>query len=213
MIRICWALTVAAIFIPLSLNAQSPSTPVAQAEGNSDCWGDDSRQDITCTALTEELLLSLRGKSKHDVQIAMHTKGRDMNMGLRYISMFGKMEKVGSGTVNFTFDNDDHVYIINASLDSPKRISAFTFIWNAYATPPLGQAIDPTTKDFARNPYCSDLSSLENRCLSRGIEDELTRYQMSFGSTLADLRRVLSISCSLAADSKQLCQRLSVMFQ
>jgi hypothetical protein len=213
MIRSSWAIAVIALSFSLPICAQSLKVPSGLHEGNSDCWGDDSRQDITCKALTEEFLLSLRGARKRDVQIAMLTKGRETNLGLHYISNFSRGGNIGSGIVNFSFDRNDRTYIINASIDSPGQAGEFSFIWNAYASPPLGQKLDPATMDYTRSPYCSDLSSPENRCIGHGIEYELRRYQMSFGSTPAELGRVLRMSCSLATDTGGACARLSLILR
>ena len=39
--------------------------------GNAACWGDNNRQDISCQALTDEFLLSLRDATKTEVVKAM----------------------------------------------------------------------------------------------------------------------------------------------
>jgi hypothetical protein len=181
-------------------NSQPPDELPVAVEGNSECWGDDSRQDISCRALTENFLLSMRGATKTEVLKAMNVKGREIGAGLRFISNYSKGERWGSGTANFTFDDKDRVYVIVASIDPPSNAGkSLDFIWNVYAAPPLGAEIDRSTKDFTRQPYCSDFSGRPAKCTVSGhdVDSELTRYQMSFGASRADLLRVLETSCNL----------------
>jgi hypothetical protein len=44
--------------------AQPPDNLPVTGKGNAECWGDDTRQDISCRALTEDFLLSMRGATK-----------------------------------------------------------------------------------------------------------------------------------------------------
>ena len=50
----------------------------AIAAGNAQCWGDDSRQDISCRALTESFLLSMRGATRDEIIKAMGVTGREV---------------------------------------------------------------------------------------------------------------------------------------
>jgi hypothetical protein len=198
------------VAVVLSLCAVA-SARAADGKGNAECWGDDDRQDVSCRALTEKFLLTMRGATKPEVLKAMKVKGREISGGLRFLSNYSKGEQWGSGSVNFTFDENDRVSVITASLDPPAMTGkAADFIWNVYAAPPLGEAIDRSTQDFARQPYCSDISGSPAKCIGRGIDGELTLYQMSFGSDRAELRRVLETSCTLdhTSDPAGDCDRL-----
>ena len=177
--------------------SQPPDELPATGKGNSECWGDDSRQDISCRALTETFLLSMRGATKAEVVKAMNVSGREISGGLRFISNYSKGERWGSGGVNFTFDDQGRVSVIAASIDLPAMAGkSADFIWSMYAAPPIGNEIDRSTKDFARQPYCSDLSGKPEKCLGHGIDGELTTFQMSFGSNRAELLRALGASCN-----------------
>jgi hypothetical protein len=170
--------------------------PVA-GKGNSECWGDDNRQDISCRALTENFLLSMRGATKTEVFKVMNVKGREIASGLHFMSNYSRGERWGSGTVNFTFDQEGRVSVIVASVDPPSMAGkSLDFIWNVYAAPPLGDEINRST-NFARQPCCPDFSGRPANCLGHDIDAELTRYQMSFGSDRAELLRVLETSCIL----------------
>lgn len=43
------------------------SSTASKAAENADCWGDASRVEISCTALTEKLLLRLKFASRQNV--------------------------------------------------------------------------------------------------------------------------------------------------
>jgi len=178
--------------------SQPPDELPVAGKGNAECWGDDSRQDISCRALTEIFLLSMRGVTKPEVLKAMNVGGREIGHGLRFLSNYSKGERWGSGSVNFTFDSEGRVSVIVASVDPPNMSGkSVDFVWNVYAAPPLGEEIDRSTKYFARQPYCSDFSGSPAKCIGHGIDSELTRYQMSFGSDRAELLQVLEASCNL----------------
>ena len=130
---------------------------------NAACWGDESRGDITCSKITEPLLLGLRGQTIDAVRKALKARGRDIEKGLHYLSNYSRGEKAGSGDVNVAFE-DGRATIVNASVDSPSKTGEFEFIWNAYAAPALGSEIDRTTKDFRRSPFCSDFSGQPMKC-------------------------------------------------
>jgi hypothetical protein len=203
------------IFCAAASARAADGTPVV-GKGNAECWGDDSRQDISCRALTEKFLLSMRGTTKPEVIRAMNVGGREINKGLRFLSNYSKGERWGSGSVNFTFDADGRVSIIVASVDPPNMAGkSVDFIWNVYAAPPLGKEIDRSTKDFARQPYCSDFSGVPTKCIGHGIDSELTHFQMSFDSNRAELLQVLESSCNLdlgpgtaVSDPAEDCERL-----
>ena len=103
---------------------------------NRACWGfgadDRERQDISCTALTERLLLSLRGASRADVLRAMNAQGRIIpNDGLHFASNYERGAKGFGGDVNFYFENDRIINIV-AEVDGPPGGPAnIEFIWNA----------------------------------------------------------------------------------
>jgi hypothetical protein len=110
--------------------------------GNAACWGDDSRQDISCRALTENFLLSMRGASQDEVIKAMGANGRQLLRRLHFISNYSKGEREGGGFVNFTFDQTGHVSIIEANVDHARSEGKpIEFIWNA---------------NMSWQPYCSD---------------------------------------------------------
>jgi hypothetical protein len=177
--------------------SQPPDELPVSGKRNSECWGDDSRQDISCRALTENLLLSMRGTTKAEILKAMNVRGREISGGLRFISNYSKGARWGSGSVNFTFDDSGRVSVIVASIDPPNMAGkSADCIWNMYAAPPLGEEIDRSTKDFARKPYCSDFPDSPARCVGHGLDGELTRYQVSFGSDRAELLRVLETTCN-----------------
>jgi hypothetical protein len=122
----------------------------AIAAGNAQCWGDDSRQDISCRALTENFLLSMRGATRDEIIKAMGVTGREVELGLHFISNYSKGEREGSGIVNFSFDGTGHVSVITADVDhAGSKGPSMEFIWNA-STSPL--------------PFCSDFPGSRSRC-------------------------------------------------
>jgi hypothetical protein len=124
--------------------------PHVAIAGNGQCWGDDSRQDISCRALTESFLLSMRAASRDEVIKAMGVKGREVSIGLHFISNYSKGEREGSGVVNFTFDQTGHVSIISADVDHARSEGkSMEFIWNA---------------STSSEPYCSDFRGSRHRC-------------------------------------------------
>lgn len=167
----------------------------AHAE-NSACWGDDSREDITCTKIIGKLLLGFRGQTIDSIRKAMKAPGRGIENGLHFLSNYSRGEKTGSGDVNVTFE-DGRVTIVNASVDSPSNSGQFEFIWNAYATPPLGEEFDRSTKNFGREPFCSDLSGKPAKCKGDdSIDRQLTLLQMQGGLSKAELLKALEASCN-----------------
>ncbi len=181
--------------LAIALTAMLCGSGVARAD-NSACWGDNSREDITCVQITEPLLLSFRGQSRDFVRKAMKAPGVERHPhSLHFLSNYSKGRKTGSGDVNVTFE-DGRATIVNASIDTPEQAGQFEFIWNAYAAPPLGQEFDRSTKDFARQPFCSDFSGKPQKCKGGNIERELTLSQVEFGLTKADVLRELNSSCN-----------------
>jgi hypothetical protein len=120
---------------------------------NAGCWGDDSRQDISCRQLTESFLLSMRGAKREVVIRAMGVKGRGSEGGLHFISNYSMGKREGSGFVNFSFDQAGLVSVISADVDHaydydhPQK--SMEFIWNA---------------NTSWQPYCSDFPSSRHRC-------------------------------------------------
>jgi hypothetical protein len=111
------------------------SPEVHNGQGNSDCWGDDQRQDISCQNLTEAFLLSMRNAPMATVRAAMKVAGRDVGNGqqseLHFISNYSRGSRWGSGDVNFLFDAKGRVEVISASLDPPyMNGKSADFTWN-----------------------------------------------------------------------------------
>jgi hypothetical protein len=104
---------------------------------NSKCWGygsdDTTRPDISCTPITERLLLSLRGMTKAQVVKTMHAGGRPLEMsgleGLRFLSNASR-GGAGSGNVNVTF-KDGRVFIVDAHVDAQGLSGDLEYLWNA----------------------------------------------------------------------------------
>jgi hypothetical protein len=116
--------------------SQPPNNAPVQGKGNSECWGDESRQDISCRALTEDLLMSLRRATKAEVIKAMNVSGREIERGLHFLSNYSSGQRWGSGDVNFLFDNAGRVSVIFASLTSPNSDEKDAdFIWNMELLP------------------------------------------------------------------------------
>ena len=134
--------------------------------GNAACWDDDSRVDISCTRITEDLLLSFRGQTQASVRKTMQAVGRETGMGTRFISNYARGEKTGSGGLNVVFD-EGRVVVIRATVDTPANGGRLEFIWNAHGVPPPGEETDRSTRDFSRSPFCSDLSARPQMCTRR----------------------------------------------
>jgi hypothetical protein len=110
--------------------AQPPDEMPVAGNGNSECWGDDKRQDISCRALTEQFLLSMRDATRAEVIKSMNVQGRNIERGLHFLSNYSRGERWGSGDVNFLFDQRGRVNIIFASIDSPGGNKHVDFMWN-----------------------------------------------------------------------------------
>jgi hypothetical protein len=108
---------------------------------NSDCWDDPSRNDIGCTKLSENFLMSLRYATRDQVRKAMNAAGREINPfenqhDLHFISNYTRGEKEGSGVANFIFDNETgKAIIIFAIIDAADSADHWQFIWNADLLP------------------------------------------------------------------------------
>ncbi len=80
--------------------------------------------------------MGLRGATKDQVRQAMNVKGRGTGNGLHFLSNYSKGQRLGSGDINFTFDDEGHVSIIFGSLDPPGGNGGFSdFIWNKELLP------------------------------------------------------------------------------
>ncbi|MGH7079181.1 MAG: hypothetical protein ACREFU_13945 [Acetobacteraceae bacterium] len=135
---------------PAQAEKDTPSRKATGSEvGNGSCWGptdhgDNGRPDISCRALTEDFLMSMRGKTKAEVQRAMGVNGRPDNDGLHFISNYARGAKYGSGDINFLFKGNRAV-VIFGSLDLPNEAGSADFIWNAKLLP-AGCSDLPNTK-------------------------------------------------------------------
>jgi hypothetical protein len=122
--------------------SRPPDDMPVKGKGNAECFGDDSRQDISCRPLTEKFLLSLRHATKPEVIKAMGVEGREVEgAGLHFISNYSRGERWGSGIVNFVFNSEGHASIIFANLDRPiverenENADIIWFVWNAELEP------------------------------------------------------------------------------
>jgi hypothetical protein len=118
--------------------SQPPDDAPVEGKGNSECWGDESRQDISCRALTDRFLLSMRGATRREVVEAMKVVGREVEgAGLHFVSNYSRGQLWGSGGVNFVFNQAGRVSIIFASIDAPASSNGkhAEFIWNAERDP------------------------------------------------------------------------------
>jgi len=138
-LRIFVAVAATAVLMPGKLHSKELTST---GNGNSECWGDNSRQDISCRPLTESFLLSMRGATKPEVVKAMGGEGREVEgAGLHFISNYSRGERWGSGIVHFKFDSEGHASVIFANLDRPiaerenEETAIIWFIWNAELEP------------------------------------------------------------------------------
>jgi hypothetical protein len=103
---------------------------------NAECWGDGmdepGRPDISCTELTERLLLSLERATKAEVLLAMNAPGVPDNGGvLHFVSNYALRQRSGAGVVDFHFGPDGRVEVISATVDAPSGKEGMRFVWNA----------------------------------------------------------------------------------
>lgn len=116
--------------------SQPPDEMPVEGKGNSECFGDGSRQDISCRALTDNFLMSMRGATKVEVVKAMNVTGREIERGLHFLSNYSRGERWGSGDANFLFDQTGRVSVIFASISSPNSEGKHAdFIWNSELLP------------------------------------------------------------------------------
>ncbi len=116
--------------------SRPPDNAPVEGKGNSECWGDENRQDISCRALTDEFLMSMRGATRAEVVKAMNVAGREIDRGLHFLSNYSRGERWGSGDVNFLFDQSGRVAIISALTSAPNSEGKQAdFIWNGELLP------------------------------------------------------------------------------
>ncbi|TAL81008.1 MAG: hypothetical protein EPN75_05555 [Beijerinckiaceae bacterium] len=109
------------------------ATEAATLKGNEACWADNSRQDISCQALTERFLLSIEGATEDEVVQAMGVRGRLTADGfLHFTSNYAQGERGATGDVNFTFKSG-RAAIISAFVDTSGEPREF--LWNADLLP------------------------------------------------------------------------------
>ena len=102
--------------LPICIAAVLCLAGVARADSTA-CWDDESREDVTCVKVTEELLLSLRGQTIEAVRKAMKAPGRGIENSLHFLSNYSRGEKPGSRDVNVIFE-DGRATVVSASVDS-----------------------------------------------------------------------------------------------
>lgn len=99
------------------------------------CWGDaapDSTvQGITCTALTQPFLLSMRKATRSDVIRAMGGSGTIAGNNISFLSNHAFGVGGGSGDVRFIFGADGRVTTIRASVDQPEQAGEMQFEWTS----------------------------------------------------------------------------------
>jgi hypothetical protein len=101
---------------------------------NASCWGmvkdDPSRPDISCTRLTERMLLSLRGASRTEVEKSMNAPGIARADGrLHYLSN----APTYSGDVDVTFKNG-RATIVHGLVQPTDTSKNLEFLWNGEDT-------------------------------------------------------------------------------
>ena len=171
---------------------------VVHAE-NSACWGDDSREDISCARITEKLLLELRGQTETAIRKIMNAPGRGIENGLHFLSNYSRGKKSGGGDVNVWLENGQATSI-SAAVDVPNGKHQ-DFTWSAYAAPPFGEEINLSTKNFGHQPFCSDLSGKPEKCSAKsGIDNQLIEMQMQGNLRKADLVKLLRAACNPGQD-------------
>jgi|ERR1019366_3209918 hypothetical protein len=103
----------------------------SKAADNAACWGDAARVQISCTPLTEKLLLSLEFAPRRDVVKAMKAEGRSIpdEPDLLVFISNAKRGAAATGVLNIRFRTDQAV-VIYALIDRPGR-GPLKYIWNA----------------------------------------------------------------------------------
>jgi hypothetical protein len=131
----------------IALFTASCGSPGVAAD-NASCWGDSSRKEISCTALTERFLDSLHFAIRKTVLHAMKAEGIPFQQPpdtLHFIGNAGRGAQE-TGDLNVTF-KDDRVVIVQAFIDQDG--APLEYLWNV---------------DFGR---CSDFPGSKVRCNDR----------------------------------------------
>ncbi len=114
------------------------------------CWGnaapDSTVQGITCTALTEPFLLSMRNATRREVVRAMGGSGTIAANNISFLSNHAFGVGGGSGAVRFIFGAGGRVMTIRASVDRPGQAGEMRFEWTS------------------GGHQCSDFPSSSSRC-------------------------------------------------
>ena len=110
--------------------AHASSDAAPALSGNAECYGDNSRQDVTCRPLTERFLLGLRNATADQVQEAMGVLGRN-NAGTHFMSNY---QGDGSGDINFIYDGNGLVTIIFGRIETADG-EPHDFMWNRKLLP------------------------------------------------------------------------------
>jgi hypothetical protein len=109
---------------------------------------------MSCTKLTDKFLMSLRFKTKAEIQKLMNAAGRQIanrqRFELRFISNYTRGKEDGSGDLNVQFGEDGNAIIITAYIDAANSTSTAKFVWSAYHLP-KGCYSKPSTVTM----YCS----------------------------------------------------------
>jgi hypothetical protein len=88
---------------------------------------------ISCTRLTEPLLMRLQGADEREVLRVMGVQGRPGNPGwLHFESGYDRRRGAGAGMVDFHFNADGVVDIIEADVDRKDGTPDVQYIWNAH---------------------------------------------------------------------------------
>jgi hypothetical protein len=94
---------------------------------------------MSCTKLTDTFLMSLRFKTKAEIQKLMNAAGRQIPNGqrfeLHFISNYTRGKEDGSGDLNVQFGDDGRAIIITAHIDAANTTSTTKFVWSAYHLP------------------------------------------------------------------------------
>jgi hypothetical protein len=99
------------------------------------CWGnaapDSAVQGITCTALTEPFLLSMRNATRSEVVRAMGGSGSISGNNISFLSNHAFGVGGGSGAVRFIFGANGRVTTIRASVDRRGQSGEMGFEWTS----------------------------------------------------------------------------------
>jgi len=104
---------------------------------NTECWGGGAGEQwgprITCTQLTEQLLMRLQGAERSEVPEVMSAPGRPTAPGwLHYESHYNQRRGAGAGMMNLHFNADGRVDIIEADVDRAGWAPDIQYVWNAH---------------------------------------------------------------------------------